>query len=369
MYTVVYDYQTFSMQQHGGISRYFCELAYRVHRAPGFQAHVVAPVHFNDYLPNCDVPQTAIHLPKVWKSGPLFRTANRILSPALIRRAAPPLIHRTFFDPIGHPAGTPVVITVHDMINELFPERFPPSDPTARNKRLSVEGADHILCNSHCTARDLMRVLGVSRSKITVTHLGYSPVFSTPPDPGESPPRRRPYLLYVGHRAGHKNFDLVLQAFAASKPLRDEFDLVAFGGLPFSASERSRMAALGIAQEQVIRWTGSDLELARAYRHARAFLYPSLYEGFGIPLLEAMASGCVVACSNTSSLPEVADSAALQFDPRNVDAARSTIETACFDDFTRARLTAAGQARVLSFSWDRCAAETIAAYRKIIGTP
>ena len=367
MHSIVYDYQTFSLQQYGGISRYFCELASRVHRAPGFAARVVAPVHFNSHLATCPVPQTALHLRKAWKTGPLFRAANRSLTPWLTRRHNPSLIHRTFFEPIAKPIGVPVVVTVHDMINELFPSSFPVSDPTARHKRLCVEQADHIFCVSECTAGDLVRLCGVPRERMSVAYHGYSDIFAAAAPADEKAPNTRPYLLYVGHRAGHKNFDAALAAFASSHRLRTEFDFVAFGGLPFSGAERERTAALQLKPDRVVRWSGSDAELARAYRHARALVYPSKYEGFGIPPLEAMSSGCAVACSNTSSIPEVVGEAAALFDPNDVESMRHAMETVCLGDGLRTVLIAAGKERVQQFSWDRCAADTLAAYRGVLG--
>ena len=367
MHSVVYDYQTFSLQQYGGISRYFCEIAPRVHRAHGFKVRIVAPVHFNAYLSRCDVPQTALYMRKLWKTGPLFRAANRAFSPWLTQRHKPSLIHRTFFEPLDWPSSVPVIVTVHDMINELFPGSFPASDHTARNKRLCVERADHIVCNSHFTANDLIRLTGISCRKVSVTHLGCSGVFAAAAPLDEEPPHPRPYLLYVGHRAGHKNFGAALAAFAASHRLGAELDFVAFGGLPFSSAERERMAALRLTPDRVLRWSGSDAELAHAYRHARALVYPSTYEGFGIPPLEAMSAGCAVTCSNTSSIPEVVGEAALLFDPDDVESMRHAMEAVCLDDGIRAGLIAAGKRRVQQFSWDKCAADTVAVYKGLLG--
>jgi glycosyltransferase involved in cell wall biosynthesis len=365
MRSIAYDYQTFSLQQYGGISRYFCELAARVNRAQGFEARVIAPVHFNRHLAECDVAKTGVYVRKAWKTGPLFRAANRTLSPRLIATYAPSLIHRTFFEPMKSPSGVPVVITVHDMINEQFPDTFSASDATARNKRQCIQQADYILCNSTCTADDLIRLSGVSRSKVSVTYLGCSEQFAADAPAGEAAPHPRPYLLYVGHRAGHKNFDAMLAAYAGSRHLREEFDLIVFGGMPFTRAERERMAALKLPREGVLRWSGSDAALARGYRHARALVYPSKYEGFGIPPLEAMRAGCAVACSNTSSMPEVVGDAALLFDPTDVDGMRYAMNEICFNDRTRSQLIAAGLERGRQFSWDRCASETLAVYGEL----
>ena len=367
MHSVVYDHQAFTLQRYGGVSRYVCELASRVHRAPGFSARVIAPIHFNSYLPDCDVPQTTMYVRKIWKTGPLYRALSNVLSPGFIRANPPSLIHQTYFAPLSTPVKVPVVVTVFDMIHELFPSGFSARDRSRSNKRNSVERADHVLCISESTANDLMNLYRVPRSKISVTHLGYSEAFTAAIPTQEVAPHGRPYLLYVGQRAGYKNFDKGLSAYASSRRLRSEFDFVAFGGPPFDSDELARIAQLQLDAGSVVRLTGSDSDLALAYRHARALVYPSLYEGFGIPLLEAMASGCAVVCSNVSSIPEVVGSAAALFDPNDIDSIRQALEDTCIDDEGRERLVAAGLKHVCNFSWDRCTADTLAAYRRVLG--
>jgi glycosyltransferase involved in cell wall biosynthesis len=253
------------------------------------------------------------------------------------------------------------------MIHELFADQFSPRDPTSADKRRSVREADRVLCISQNTANDLMRLFGVPAEKIAVTYLGFSDVFTEPPPAGETSPHDRPYLLYVGHRGGYKNFRATLQAYADSPSLREQFDLVTFGGFLLGEEERLLAKSLGLAPTQLRRLAGSDADLARAYRHARVFVYPSLYEGFGIPPLEAMSAGCVVACADTSSIPEVVGDAAATFDPSDVGSIRRTMEQACFDEALRHRLVQGGRERVGAFSWDRCARDTVQAYRTTLG--
>lgn len=368
MPTVVYDHQIFDLQQYGGISRYFCELAARVHATPGFSAKVVAPLHCNDYLPHCRVPQFAVHLKTRLRGvSYLLRATNRVLGPIAVRSVAPSLIHRTYYETSPRPGQSPLVVTVFDMIHELFPDQFPVNDPVRRSKRVCVEQADHIICISESTARDLVRLLNVPRGKITVTHLGLSENFSAPAPQQEASPHDRPYLLYVGHRGGYKNFEMAISAYANSSHLKDEFDFLTFGGHPFSSGEQATIAKLPLRSGAVRRLTGSDAELARAYRHARAFVYPSKYEGFGIPPLEAMSAGCVVACSNTSSIPEVVGDAGALFDPDDQSSIGSALERLCFDEALRATLKVAGHRRVSQFSWDRCATQTLEAYKTVLG--
>jgi glycosyltransferase involved in cell wall biosynthesis len=332
-----------------------------------FQAKVVAPLHLNAYLPDCTVPQAAVRLNGKFRGrGRLCQVVNAALAPALTRMSRPSLIHRTYYEPLPRVGDVPVVLSVFDMIHEIFPENFATDDAVIRSKRGSVNEADHLICISHSTANDLIRLFDVPRSKISITYLGYSDVFARLAPQGESSPHARPYLLYVGQRNGYKNFDTALRAYAASRPLRETFDLVVFGGPALSAEEHVLIASLSLRPGSVVRMSGSDNDLARVYRHAQAFVYPSKYEGFGIPPLEAMSSGCVVASSNASSIPEVVGDAAVTFEPSDIDDTRLALERACFDDATRKQLLAAGGERVREFTWDRCARETVAAYRKVM---
>lgn len=368
MPTVVFDHQTFVAQEFGGISRYFCELASRVHGLDGFQAKVVAPLHLNAYLPDCVVPQAAVRLNGKFRGrGRLCKAVNAVLAPSLTRMSRPSLIHRTYYDPQPRMGDVPVVLSVFDMIHELFPENFAADNAVIRSKRSSVIAADHLICISQCTANDLVRLFDVPRSKISVIYLSYSDVFAQPAPQGEPSPHDRPYLLYVGQRDGYKNFDTALRAYASSRPLRAAFDLVVFGGPSLSAEEHALIASLSLRPGSVVRIGGSDRDLARAYRQARAFVYPSRYEGFGIPPLEAMSAGCVVVSSNASSIPEVVGDASISFDPSDIDDMRQAMERACLDDTTRQHLLIAGTQRVREFSWDRCARETVVAYRQVIG--
>ena len=367
MPTVVFDHQIFVAQEFGGISRYFCELASRIHGNNDFTAKIIAPVHQNAYLPTCDVPRTEYRLSSSFRGrGRICRAASQAITPTLIRLIKPNLIHQTYYSPNRYSAKTPTVLTVFDMIHELFPESFGSNDDAFRYKHPSIKSADHLICISECTANDLMRLYDIPRSKISVIYLGYSDVFVRPAPVGEISPHDRPYMLYVGQRSGYKNFITALLAYASSPLLRDEFDLAVFGGHALSVDERQLIGSLKLRPESIVRLNGPDQELARAYRHARAFVYPSKYEGFGIPPLEAMSSGCVVACSNTSSIPEVVGGAAAIFDPTSIDDVRRALEVACFNESTRAQLLSAGADRVRLFSWDRCARETSAAYRRVI---
>ncbi len=367
MHTVVYDYQTFSLQKYGGISRYFCELATRVERSGDLRARVIAPLHYNDYLARAAVPTTGLYVPMVIpRTSRLYRAANSVMAPLLMRAARPGIVHQTYYHVQKPPVpNARTVVTVLDMIHELYPQHFHRSDPTTRNKRACIERADHVICISESTKVDLVRLFAVPPEKISVTWLASSSEFAQTPRPSVRGTGRE-YLLYVGQRGGYKNFAASLEAYASSNTLRSSFDFVVFGGAPISSHERALFTRLGLRPDAVQRRTGSDLQLAQAYRDARAFVYPSLYEGFGIPPLEAMNSGCPVACSNVSSIPEVTGAAAEYFDPADVGSIASALERACLGEERRNQLVKAGYERAALFSWERCAQETLATYRRLL---
>lgn len=367
MTSVAYSHRIFALQARGGISRYSCELARHVHGIDGLTCRIVAPLHFNEALRECDAPKLAHFIGLRGRTARLYQAANRMLAPALTRSVRPQILHHTYFAPEDFEPTLNNVVTVHDMIHELFSSEFAASDPTSRKKRLCVERADHVLCVSQNTAADLVRLFGVAPEKVSVTHLGVSEVFSQPRPEDETSPHGRPYLLYVGHRSGYKNFAAAVRAYATSPHLHRDFDLVVFGGFALKRSEQADFEALGLRANAVVQYGGDDAALARAYRHARALVYPSLYEGFGIPPLEAMSAGCAVVCSNRSSIPEVVGEAALMFDPADPDAVREAMERVSFDDGTHAELVAAGQRRATDFSWVRCAERTATIYQRLIG--
>ncbi|MCP8689162.1 glycosyltransferase family 4 protein, partial [Marinobacterium sedimentorum] len=176
----------------------------------------------------------------------------------------------------------------------------------------------------------------------------------------------RPYLLYVGNRQGYKNFAGFVKAFSASPRLVGKYDIVAFGGGDLSKDELSLFLNLGLNKGQVVYCSGDDAKLASLYESASAFVYPSLYEGFGLPPLEAMSYGCAVISSNTSSMPEVIGNAAEFFNPLCIDQMRDAMENVLFSQARSAELKMFGYARIKDFSWEKCAIETLNVYKKLV---
>lgn len=365
---VAFDDQIFAIQDYGGISRYFHELAVRISAAADVDLRIFAPVYRSRFLreSRCALQITGAYCPRVPKTDRLMVMLNRTLARPLIRSFRPQVVHETYYPALPTtPAGACSIITVHDMIHEKFPATIPNHDHTARHRASAVARADRIICISHATKQDLVDLLGVDSKKVVVIHHGVSPLGTESPTDAEACPER-PYLLYVGQRGGYKNFTRLLQAFAASR-LKAECRLVCFGGGAFNREELQAFRNIGLERGQVLHREGSDDVLANLYRHALALVYPSLYEGFGMPPLEAMSSGCPVLCSNTSSLPEVVADAALMFDPGSVEEIRDALERMVDDGGLRLQLIQRGLERSRRFSWDRCAEQTLDVYRSLAG--
>lgn len=363
---VTFDHQVFAQQRFGGISRYFTELAQRLPACGDFDVSVIAPFHQNAYLNATRVPGL-ISVARLRpgrisiKNG--LRWANRLSLPLAWWGRHPDIIHETYFSERVYGRARVRVLTVYDMIHELFAEQVNPKHNSAAAKRAAVARADHIICISECTRRDLVRLLEVDPARTSVVHLGHSLDVAAEEAILPAADPALPVLLYVGERGTYKNFDTLLEAFT-TRQLQRRLQLVAFGGRPFNERELRRLRQLGLSAA-VRHEQGDDRRLAGWYRSARLFVCPSTYEGFGLPPLEAMAQGCPVACSNQGSVPEIVGNAGEYFDPLNPQQMASAIERVAFDDARHAELRNLGLRRAAGFSWDRCAADTAAVYRRL----
>lgn len=359
---IAFDHQIFALQEHGGVSRYHSRLAIELALA-GHAVRVVAPFHVNAHLG--DLPGTLspgrLVAPSRW-GGRATRVFNRLAGPPLIAAFAPDIVQETYYSARRTSFGrVPVVVPVYDMIHELYPALFPADDPTAARKAAAVARADHVLCISQNTRADLVRFHPAAATKASVTLLG----FDAPPPLKPTIAKGWPYLLFVGQRGRYKNWDGLLEAYAAAPALRDAFDLVAVGGGGFSADEAAAIARHGLGAK-VWQRPADDTRLQHWYAGAAVFIYPSLYEGFGIPPLEAMAAGTPVVAMRASSIPEVCGAAAAYAEPDDPQSLRRAIEAVVLSPANAAALVAAGTAQLAQFSWARCAAETAAIYRTLL---
>jgi glycosyltransferase involved in cell wall biosynthesis len=363
---LVYDFQIFSFQRHGGISRYFVELANRAAGFSGLDVSIVAPLHINDALRgSSSVRVIGKYIRHIPKTAPIRLRLNTGMTRWLLHRNPPDVVHETYYSvPKLAPAGTRTVTTIYDMIPEKFPDLVPDGHEASVAKAQAVERADHVICISDTTRSDLLEILKVDPKKVSVVHLA-STFSESAAYPNERPRVLSPYLLFVGRRSQYKNFDRLLRAYAQSRHLRDNFKLVCFGGEASFDEENSEMRRLGVHRENVVRLTGDDRSLAAAYAGASLLVYPSLYEGFGIPVVEAMSLRCPVACSNTGSMPEIVGDAGEYFDPYSVESIAHAMEKIAGSPARAKELVDLGLKRVKRFSWQSCADQTRLAYASL----
>lgn len=363
---VAFDQQTFTWQEYGGISRYFCSLATHLSEIPGVQARIFAPIHINAYLPGVPAAiKTGVKVVPIPRTLRIMRNISRVLAVPMMHAYRPDIVHETYYSSMAFaPKGARRVISAYDLLHEYYASPSREKDAFINRKVTAFSRADHIICISENTRRDLMEYYDIPESKVSVVYLGLEPMVA---DTGKTPAAGgRPYILYVGQRAGYKNFMGFAKAYASSEWLRDNFMILCFGGGKFTAAEKEELKGCGVSESQVLQVSGDDAALAACYRNADVFVYPSLYEGFGIPPLEAMAAGCPVVCSNTSSIPEVVGEAGEYFDPASIDSIRTAVENVARSSEWRAELTARGYERCLSFTWEKCAAETHSIYQSIL---
>jgi len=365
---IAFNHQIFSEQEYGGISRYFVELAKHIalEKKNECTLKVTSLLHINKYLES-EIDSfvfQGLKSPNFKGSGRLCKAVNSLLSPILLNFFDPELIHDTYYNFIYHnKSRAKKIITVHDMTHEIFPEQFSKTDKTSEMKKNAIKVADHIICVSKNTQKDLVKIFDVDINKTSVVHHGYS-LFKKTQKKYEV--NDKPYLLYVGGRHGYKNFSKFIEAYAKLVEIQKNFDVVIFSSQELTQDEVMLFNRLNIQKTNIKLVNGNDIKLSSFYLNASLFIYPSLYEGFGIPLLEAMSHGCPVVCSNTSSIPEVVGNAAFQFDPYSLDSISNAIETVLNNNKLRQSLISKGFQQVQKFSWEKCASETFDVYKKVL---
>ena len=347
---VFYDFQILRAQRYGGISRYFFELYSRM-KSLGAEAHISCLRSVNYYFRD----QFKMHNEPIRNRfiRRAFGVAERLNALREMRKSD--IIHPTYYGcyMLGR-YKRKLVVTVHDMIHE----KFGGDKGTIDQKNRIIHAADHIVAISECTKKDVLELYpDIEPEKISVVYHGSSmPELQTV---GKNPIGKR-YVLFVGFRSWYKNFTRFAEAMRPILETHPDLYVLCVGGEVISTEE------LGAAQNfssRFIQANLTDYELRQAYANAECFVFPSQYEGFGIPVLESFACNCPLVCSNASSLPEVAGNAAEYFDPLNTEEMSAKILRVVDDEGLREKLRASGHERLKLFSWDKTAAETLDCYR------
>jgi glycosyltransferase involved in cell wall biosynthesis len=278
------------------------------------------------------------------------------------------VLHFPYDSCVAWKRGT-FVSTIHDVKPLLFPVLRAPTNLNRLIEQWLVgdrwKTIDHVITISEHSRQDLLQHVPLRSDQVTVTPLGLDSGRFRPADHRRE---GRPYVLCVAGSDPTKNVGCLIEAFAkVSEPLRSRFDLLLAGDVCQRGDIRAAVDRLGVGAQTQLVGRVSDEELIAYYQQATVFVFPSLYEGFGLPVLEAMGCGCPVICSNLSSLPEVAGDAALLIDPQDSSHLAATLSRVLESPALQGDLRSRGLARANQFSWDRTAAETVAVYQRVAG--
>lgn len=362
MIKVLFDHQIFSLQEYGGISRYFTNLIKLFQQQEQVKTILGFIFSRNHYLL---APDQGIR-------GQLFKWLTRNKADIyhknakycryLIKRNDFDVFHATYFDPycLKH-LRKPLVITIHDMIYERFPHYFPSDDPTAKQKFLLAQAADRIIAISETTKKDIIHFLNIDERRIIVIPHGIdatTPTYQVV----EALPER--YILFVGSRGGYKNFQALAEAFSKIVETDSTLHLAVAGGGEFTPEEIELLTRYRILHK-IFHLSATDGQLNTLYKNAICFIFPSLYEGFGIPILEAFKNGCPVLLSNRSCFPEIAGDAALYFDANSLPSLVSSVQLMVSDSILREQLIAKGKLKLEDYTLEKCANATINLYKEL----
>ena len=363
---IYYDHQLCSLQDAGGASRYHYELMRYFSGRPDVETEVFLGMNSTVYpykeLSSCNTRVMGF-------AGPLRRGTLRYVANDLVGNAIAPF--RGKFD-VYHPShyrsmplvrSRRIVVSHHDCIYERFPI-FRYAKKVLRSKKLLYARSDAIICISESARNDLLELYNVDTAKTRVIYHGLTP----PSRCAEAADQlrkllHREYLLYVGGRSAYKNFTGLLKAFSATG-LHRSLDLLVLGGGPLAQEERDLIARLGVTGSIISVPTASETLLAEAYAGAKLFVYPSLWEGFGLPPLEAMDAGCPVLASDKGAIKEISQNGPFYFDPDDQDSFNLALLRAVDDEDARKQAVERGREVAAQYSWQKCGEQTLAVYRE-----
>ena len=350
-----------------GIGRYVVNLAHALARiAPGLPISLL-------YGPSANPTRLSLPaLPRLDCSASPFSLRQQWVVPGQLRRARAALYHSPYYLMPYRP-GVPTIVTIYDLIPLVHPQCFSAAQRLIYRLAhlLALQTADIILAISQATKADLIRYCHLSPERVVVTPLAADAHF-TPQSPESIASVRQRYalpgnyVLYFGSNKPHKNLVRLLEAWEDCRLQIADCKLVIAGHWDARYPQAKAMVErLALADRVVFLGPVPEEDLPALYSGATLFVFPSLYEGFGLPVLEAMACGAPVICSNTSSLPEVVEDAALMVNSLDTEELATAMSRVLADETLRQEMRQKGLAQAARFSWERTARETLAVYRQV----
>lgn len=355
---ILFDHQIFLLQKYGGISSYYLNLVIELIK----QEHnpkIIVPLYISNALN--ELQNKEIVIGKKINQIPRFGTKiitrfNDIYFEYYVQKFRPEIVHYTYYNKIFNFSNTKKILTVYDLIHENFYKK-------KNIKKKSLDLVNHVICISKNTQNELIDYYKIKRDNTSVVYLASKFKYNKNELKDNT---RDPYLLFVGERFGYKNFENFIKSVSRSKLLKNKIKIICFGILPFTKKELALFNSENLNLENIIFVSGDDNLLKDLYLNSVALVYPSLYEGFGLPIIEAMSLGCPVACSDSSSMPEVGGDAVNYFNPNDIDSMTNSIEEVVYSSEKRNVLIKNGFLQNDKFSWDRCVSETLKVYSSVL---
>ncbi len=361
---ILYDHRIFYLQKFGGISKYFIKVIEQIQKTQNTK--IIAPIHINNYLEENKNLNTfkIFKLKKHYKNTRfLSNTINNLFFKSFYSLTKPDIVHLTYYhNKLDFKKKSKIVITVYDLIHEKFGSVYNFKYPKNFKKNY-LNSCDKIICISQNTKKDLLKYYDVDENKLVVIPLGVdrNQEFKEVNNKFLS----KPFILFVGDRKNYKNFENFIKSYSISEKLQNNFNIVCFGGGSFDKEELKLFDELRLKIHKIRQFSGNDLELNYFYKSAALYVCPSLYEGFGLTLLEAMNMGCPIASSNRGSLQEVGLNTVEYFDPENIENIKDVLEGFLFSSQKISSQRKNFKSHLDKFSWDLVAKKTILAYNSL----
>ena len=356
---ILYDHQIFWKQKYGGISRYYVNLINALLKN-NIDIEIISPIYRNKYLhqlPAKIIKGTYLKRKPIFL-GWLINYLNKRILLHNIKKKSDCIFHSTYYDcDLDKNYKNKHVITIFDTIHELRR-----NDPNFLPKKKILEKADKIICISDVTKNNLINIYNQDPDKLETIHLGFDHIIY---DQLLSFTHKRPFLLFVGSREKYKNFLYFIEQFSKSSQLMRNFDIILFGGGNITDNENQKLNFLGYQKNQIKHYEGSDQFLFTLYKKAEIFIFPSMFEGFGIPLIEAQACGCPILASDIDTFREICGDSVLYFDLSIKDDLIHKLEEILYSSDLKAKIKSKGQLNHSKYTWDNCAKKTIALYKNL----
>ena len=358
---ILFNNSIFFVQKNGGISRYFCSIGNEIINL-NQNLKIVAPINKNNLLKKIPKKNKFSFYLKRYPILGVVERLNNYITDFYSQKYKPDIFHETYYSSYKfNNSKFRKIITIYDLIHEKFPNYFL---NYKKYYKKHINNYDHYICISENTKKDFMNFYKIPEKKISVIYLAGSHYRETSKkielNQINNKYQSKEFFLFVGSRDKYKNFKLILECFKKKKDLQS-YKIVCFGGGNFNKKELDEFKDLKI--EHI---NGDDQTLIDLYKNAICLILPSEYEGFGIPVLEAMELGCPVVSSSTEALKEIGSDAAMYFNPYSVDELYTNLLNVIDNTKKREDMIIKGVKRSQSFSWKKSAEQTLELYKSLL---